>query len=176
MPKLGIPTANIPVDASLTPWISNIPSGIYFGWASLVLPRDHPDHPSPPPPGRLAPSLYPMVMSVGYNPFYKNETRSAEVHLLRTFSADFYGSPMRLLMLDFIRPERGDYAGLDDLVADIRFDCEVAMKSLDRPAWSPATHTSPPGLTRGVGRPDGTLDVQWLLDVDSVAKESGAAA
>jgi riboflavin kinase len=102
-----------------------------------------------------------MVMSVGYNPFYNNTTRSAEVHVLHAFSADFYGAPMRLLLLDLIRPERGDYSGLDELVADIRFDCEVARRSLDRPAWSPAVTPA----TGGVGRPDGVFDVQWLMEV-----------
>ncbi|KJK81964.1 hypothetical protein H634G_03227 [Metarhizium anisopliae BRIP 53293] len=34
--ELGIPTANLPVDSALTPWISSIPSGVYFGYAAEV--------------------------------------------------------------------------------------------------------------------------------------------
>ena len=29
--ELGIPTANVPVDDNLTPWIAGITSGVYFG-------------------------------------------------------------------------------------------------------------------------------------------------
>jgi riboflavin kinase len=36
-------------------------SGIYYGWASI---------------GREC-EVYPMVMSIGWNPFYKNEKRNA---------------------------------------------------------------------------------------------------
>ncbi|KAK3349401.1 hypothetical protein B0T25DRAFT_417311, partial [Lasiosphaeria hispida] len=149
--ELGIPTANLPVDASLTPWIASIPSGVYFGWASLLLPAAHPDAaPFAPSPY----SLFPMVMSIGYNPFYKNTVRSAEVHILHKFAADFYGVPMRLLLAGFIREEL-DYAGLEALIADINFDCDVARASLARPAWQP----------KGLGDQgnDGTLDCSWLI-------------
>lgn len=53
-----------------------------------------------------------MVMSIGYNPHHSNEARSAEVHVLHTFDADFYGAEMRLLILGFIWPERA-YASSD---------------------------------------------------------------
>ncbi|KAK4185557.1 putative riboflavin kinase [Podospora australis] len=134
--ELGIPTANLPVDSSITPWISDIPSGVYFGWASLLLPPTHPQYkpsslPSSP---ENSWSIFPMVMSIGYNPFYKNTVRSAEVHLLKKFSEDFYGCAMRLLIMGYIRDEK-DYAGLEALIADINFDCEVAKRSLEREDW-----------------------------------------
>ncbi|VBB79968.1 Putative riboflavin kinase [Podospora comata] len=129
--ELGIPTANLPVDNSLTPWISSIPSGVYFGWASLLLPPSHPNYS---PASNTSWSMFPMVMSIGYNPFYKNDTRSAEVHVLHEFQADFYGTDMRLLIMGYIRDEK-DYKGLDDLVEDITFDCRVARQSLSRPGW-----------------------------------------
>ncbi|RDA82997.1 hypothetical protein CP532_2415 [Ophiocordyceps camponoti-leonardi (nom. inval.)] len=128
--ELGIPTANLPVDASLTPWITDLPSGVYFGYASLALPDDHPQRPAAKEPF----ALFPMVMSIGYNPYYKNTVRSAEVHLLHRFTADFYDAHMRLLILGFIRDER-DYDGLDALIKDINLDCDVAANSLARDAW-----------------------------------------
>jgi riboflavin kinase len=149
--ELGIPTANLPVSPTATPWLDTLPSGVYFGWASLCLPSHHPDYAPPKTAESSSYSLYPMVMSIGYNPFYKNTVRSAEVHVLKKFSADFYGVTMRLLILGFIREEK-DYAGLEALIADINFDCEVAKKSLDRAAWKP----------KEVGE-DGTLDCSWLL-------------
>lgn len=75
-----------------------------------------------------------MVMSIGYNPFYKNPVRSAEVHILHDFDKDFYGAYMRLEILGFIRPEY-DYVSKESLVEDIKFDVSVAAKSLEREAW-----------------------------------------
>ncbi|KAL6917804.1 hypothetical protein ACHAPO_000390 [Fusarium lateritium] len=168
--ELGIPTANLPVDEALTPWISNMASGVYFGYASLALPSEHPDAPSAS--SNAAPQngtedallsagapantpfhIFPMVMSIGYNPFYKNEVRSAEVHVLHKFTADFYDVPMRLLILGFIREEK-DYKSLEALIEDINFDCEVAKNSLAREAWAPE---------KGRVISGGNLDVQWLV-------------
>jgi riboflavin kinase len=159
--ELGIPTANLPVDASATPWIADARSGVYFGWASLALPTTHPDSSPTPSPdaanetaGATKYQIYPMVMSIGYNPFYKNSVRSAEVHVLHSFGADFYDAPMRLLILGFVRDEK-DYSNLDALVDDIRIDCDVARQSLAREAWTPAQ-----GVVGGV---KGTFDGSWLV-------------
>lgn len=50
-------------------------TGIYCGWASVGSDS----------------AVYKMVMSVGWNPFYKNEKKTAEPWLLHTFPEDFYG-------------------------------------------------------------------------------------
>lgn len=147
--QLGIPTANLPVDATVNPWISDAKSGVYFGWASLELPADHPNYQkaSGGDGGKFA--IFPMVMSIGYNPFYNNTVRSAEVHVLNNFGADFYGVEMRLLLLGYIRDEL-NYEGLDALIKDINMDCEVAKNSLERETWKPA------------GSMGGKLDCSWL--------------
>ncbi|KAH6956762.1 hypothetical protein HG530_002255 [Fusarium avenaceum] len=173
--ELGIPTANLPVDEALTPWIADIPSGVYFGYASLALPTTHPEHPSSnssyttpnsdtedallatAAPAQSAFHIFPMVMSIGYNPFYKNTVRSAEVHVLHKFTADFYDVTMRLLILGFIREEK-DYKSLEALIEDINFDCEVAKNSLAREAWAPTK-----GRVVGGKDVEGKLDVQWLV-------------
>ncbi|KAI2610086.1 riboflavin kinase [Hypoxylon fragiforme] len=214
--ELGIPTANLPVDEAATPWIADAKSGVYFGWASLALPGDHPDrrdqqprhrsNPRAPPTSSSSPSssatppprititssspsssnpdgsaeqttttlssssstttaeteapasttwqIYPMVMSIGYNPFYKNSVRSAEVHVLHDFAADFYSAPLRLLVLGFVRDEQ-DYASLDALVRDINIDCDVARQSLARPGWTPRQGT--------VDGATGEFDGSWLV-------------
>ncbi|KAH8666632.1 riboflavin kinase [Xylariales sp. PMI_506] len=154
--ELGIPTANLPVDAAITPWIADITSGVYFGYASLALPAEHPDRAA----GGRKFAIYPMVMSIGYNPFYKNEVRSAEVHVLHQFGADFYGAPMRLLLLGFIREER-DYSGLDALIEDINIDCDVARQSLARAGWTP--NEGVVAAEAGAAPSTGTLDGSWLV-------------
>lgn len=75
-----------------------------------------------------------MVMSIGYNPFYKNTVRSAEVHVMHAFEKDFYGCEMRLLICGYVRPEY-DYVDVEALVGDIRTDIEVSGRSLERSAW-----------------------------------------
>lgn len=79
--------------------------------------------------------VHPMVMSIGWNPFYKNEVRSVEVHIMHSFDHDFYNAHMNLAILGFIRPER-DYPDLEELVQDIRMDIEVARRSLLREGWA----------------------------------------
>ena len=130
---------------------------MYFGYAAIDLPASHPNandtssctdtitknipnsnsNPHSSEPSSSSFAVFPMVMSIGYNPFYKNTVRSAEVHVLHRFAADFYGSHMRLLLLGFVREEK-DYKSLDALIDDINFDCRVARTSLARDAWSPA--------------------------------------
>lgn len=75
-----------------------------------------------------------MVMSIGYNPFYKNTVRSAEVHVIHEFTQDFYGSNMAIRIEGYIRPEF-DYVSLESLVEDIKEDIEVAKRSLGREGW-----------------------------------------
>lgn len=79
-------------------------------------------------------TVFPMVMSLGYNPVYKNTVRSIEVHIMRTFQHDFYGAKMNLLICGFIRPEY-DYVSKESLVEDIKVDIEVARRSLRREGY-----------------------------------------
>ncbi|ORX79887.1 riboflavin kinase [Anaeromyces robustus] len=112
--ELGVPTANLPQDVADSA-ASVLETGVYYGWARAC----HTD------------KVYPMVMSYGWNPFYKNEKRSAEVHLINTFPEDFYGEELRVIVLSYIRPEL-NYTTLDALIKDIMFDIEVSKHSLER--------------------------------------------
>lgn len=87
---------------------------------------------SPPASGRSP--VYPTVLSIGYNPYYGNSTRSIEIHILASFAADFYGAELSLVILGFIRPEY-DYVSKDALVEDIREDIRVARRSLEREGY-----------------------------------------
>jgi riboflavin kinase len=139
--QLGIPTANIPVEG--VSWIDEAESGVYFGWAGIQLPAAHPSlspvttsSSTAPPEDKVTEGwrIYPMVMSIGYNPFYKNKVRSAEVHVLHKFETDFYGSEMAISILGYIRPEY-DYVSVEALIEDINTDIEVSKRSLEREAW-----------------------------------------
>lgn len=71
------------------------------------------------------------MLSIGYNPYYKNTTRSIEIHILANFDKDFYGAELSLIILGFIRPEY-DYVSKDALVEDIREDIRISQRSLAR--------------------------------------------
>lgn len=79
-------------------------------------------------------SVYPMVMSIGFNPFYNNTVRSVEVHIMHDFKVDFYETHMNILILGMIRPEY-DYVDKQSLIDDIKTDIDVSGRSLGREAY-----------------------------------------
>ncbi|KAL6422712.1 hypothetical protein ACFW04_010741 [Cataglyphis niger] len=89
---LGIPTANLS-ESVVTSLLKDLDTGIYYGWASLH--------------GQV----YKMVTSIGWNPYYKNEKKSMEVHLLHKFPNDFYGEEIKVIIAGYIRPEK-DFSSL----------------------------------------------------------------
>lgn len=118
--ELNIPTANIPVEGLSVGGLEEVVSGVYYGYASLNLDGGA--------------QVYPMVMSIGWNPFYKNEKRSVEVHIVHEFEEDFYGVEMRLVILGYIRPEL-DYISKEALIEDIKTDVKVGLKSMEREGY-----------------------------------------
>ncbi|KAK8211167.1 riboflavin kinase [Phyllosticta paracitricarpa] len=137
--ELGIPTANIPIEGLSVGGHSDLESGVYYGWAGLDFHDSSND--KNPTNGSSASfstptkNIYPMAMSIGWNPFYKNTVRSVEVHIMHAFARDFYGSHLNLVVLGFIRPEL-DYVSKEALIDDIRTDIDVALRSLARPAYA----------------------------------------
>lgn len=159
--QLGIPTANIPLSGLSINGHSDLDSGIYYGFCTLdhstipssttstTVPSAVDDKSVPPkssshavldldyaastPTSSRSP-VYPTVLSIGYNPYYKNTTRSIEIHILANFDKDFYGAELSLIILGFIRPEY-DYVSKDALVEDIREDIRISQRSLAREAY-----------------------------------------
>ncbi|CAO3670855.1 unnamed protein product [Rhizopus stolonifer] len=117
--ELGIPTANMS-DEALETMFAECDTGVYYGWAQI---------------GKIKSDVYPMVMSLGWNPYYQNEKRSAEVHIIHEFDKDFYGEAIRIIVAGYVRPEQ-NYPSLDALIQDIKTDIEVAKHSLDRAAYN----------------------------------------
>ncbi|XP_034943756.1 riboflavin kinase [Chelonus insularis] len=110
---LGIPTANFSEDVvALLP--KGFKTGIYYGWAVLE--------------GQI----YKMVMSIGWNPFYQNEKKSMEVHILHKFDRDLHGLELKVIITGFIRPEK-NFDSVDALIAEINNDIKTADQLLDKP-------------------------------------------
>ncbi|XP_076126612.1 riboflavin kinase [Alosa pseudoharengus] len=111
---LGIPTANFPT-CVVEQLPADISTGIYYGWARV---DNGPVHK--------------MVMSIGWNPYFKNTMKSMETHVIHKFKEDFYGQTLSVVMVGYIRPERG-FDSLDALITAIHNDIEEAKQKLDLP-------------------------------------------
>ncbi|KAJ8518366.1 hypothetical protein ONZ45_g4554 [Pleurotus djamor] len=125
---LGCPTANLP-DESIEPLSSVARTGVYYGYAQVI-----PTKGSNTNLREADIRVLPMVMSLGWNPFYGNKQLTAEIHIMHDFASDFYGLEMRAVVLGYIRPEL-DYTSREALIEDIETDKRVAIKSLQRPAY-----------------------------------------
>ncbi|GIJ98993.1 riboflavin kinase [Aspergillus viridinutans] len=154
--ELGIPTANIPADGLAD--YPDLQVGVYYGVVALDPAKfqyqEGEGSSTAAAAADAGAAILPAVLSIGYNPFYKNKTKSIEIHIMPPLSSpsptaegageagqvkfhklpDFYGTQLKLLILGYIRPEY-DYVSLEALIEDIRVDCEVARKSLQRPAY-----------------------------------------
>ncbi|RPA72422.1 riboflavin kinase [Ascobolus immersus RN42] len=128
--SLGIPTANIPIAGLDVGGNSSLESGVYYGYAAVPKGTG-----AGKPEGTGEAEVWDMCMSVGWNPFYQNERRSVEVHIIHKFPKNFYGAPLKILVLGFIRPEY-DYKSLEALIDDINFDVTVTENSLKREAYA----------------------------------------
>ncbi|XP_071259986.1 riboflavin kinase isoform X2 [Salvelinus alpinus] len=106
--------ANFP-DSVVEHLPGDISTGIYYGWACVG-----------------SGDIHKMVMSIGWNPYYKNSKKSMETHVIHTFKEDFYGQILSVVMVGYIRPERS-YDSLDALIAAINNDIEEAKRNLELP-------------------------------------------
>ena len=93
-------TANFPEEV-VEGLPTDVSTGVYYGWAKV---DDGPVHK--------------MVMSIGWNPYYKNEKKSMETHILHEFDSDFYGSWLRVIVCGYRRPEK-NYKSLGEYKYDM---------------------------------------------------------
>ncbi|KAF9263616.1 riboflavin kinase [Marasmius fiardii PR-910] len=128
---LGCPTANLP-DKSIAALSSAARTGIYYGYAQVIPPETQEF-------SQEDRQVLPMVMSLGWNPFYKNKCLTAEVHIMHKFKSDFYDIEVKVVVLGYIRPEL-DFISREALIEDIEMDKRVALKSLDRPEYRKYLH------------------------------------
>ncbi|KAF5393801.1 hypothetical protein D9757_000248 [Collybiopsis confluens] len=137
---LGCPTANFPEDNSdVEKMVGKVETGVYYGWARVIPTSDQVENgdAAHSPQNRLSEfdtRVHPMVMSLGWNPFYKNEKLTAEIHVMHEFGGDFYEYELRAMVLGYIRPEL-DYINQEALIEDIDTDKLVAQNCLAREAY-----------------------------------------
>jgi riboflavin kinase len=150
--KLGIPTANLPCSL-FQDQLGELPCGVYVGWAVTMHRGAQTSSPASAilllPPLRLAVcysvtqtahvsqavrgAVHRCVCNVGFSPTFvdaESPEKIVEAHLMKEFSSDFYGEPMRLLLLGFLREER-KFSGVDELLATISSDIATAGEQLE---------------------------------------------
>lgn len=139
--ELGIPTANV----EKTSEIDSLEPGIYYGW-SKVIPQDKQTEIVSSHNKEIEfnygksltkttdLSILPMVVSIGYNPFYDNKEKSVEIHIINEFNKNFYGAKIRYTILGYIRPEL-NYTTKEALIDDINLDIKIAKDILEKPEF-----------------------------------------
>mmetsp|Transcript_20134 Transcript_20134/g.43824 ORF Transcript_20134/g.43824 Transcript_20134/m.43824 type:complete len:205 (-) Transcript_20134:1308-1922(-) len=124
---LGIPTANLSRDKIklnlANASFDDLPTGIYWGFCRVG----------------ENPTIFKTACSIGYNPYYGNERKTVEPHLIanlgddrrhqsscgETLLGDFYDQSIRLSLVEYLRPEL-PFEGLEKLVAAIKKDISDA--------------------------------------------------
>jgi len=125
--KLGIPTANLDMKPEIEEKLVDLVSGVYYGLAEFM--------PSPQVEKsneelELSKKL-PMVMSIGFNPYFNNKYKTAEAHIMKKFDKDFYDSVLKVTILGFIRNE-ADFLSFSHLIEAIHNDVQVAKDILNQ--------------------------------------------
>ena len=152
--KLGIPTANLPCSL-FQAQLEELPCGVYIGWAGV------------------RGGVHKSVCNVGFSPTFageENPEKIVEAHIMHEFENDFYGEPMRLLLMGFIREER-KFSGIDELLATIKADIEKARTALDGPPYDALA--AAPWLLVG-GDATGSLQLMNAEDLEAASSTSGA--
>lgn len=101
--ELGIPTANLDMN-EVEALGHDMCTGIYYGWAKLHTNSE----------------VYRCVVSVGWNPYYKNEKKTIEAHLFATLD-DFYGEKLSVIVCGYLRDEC-NFSSLEELISCIQED------------------------------------------------------
>merc|ERR1739848_49762 len=133
---LGIRTANYSNEL-VESLPTQLDTGIYYCWAQVVYdnsnksltPPKAEDLPENQPDNYTCTKVLPAVMSVGWNPFYKNEKKSMETHIIHKFDEDFYDAVLRVSIVGRLRGEK-NYSSLQDLIDDIHRDIANAQTEL----------------------------------------------
>merc|ERR1712232_413820 len=116
--QLGCPTANIPIQP-YKDLLEELPTGVYYGFASF------PDS------TKYKNDLFATALSIGWNPFYKNQEKTIEAHLIHEFGEDFYDESLHLQVLGYIRPE-WNFTSLSELIQAIKDDVAYSVNILEK--------------------------------------------
>lgn len=93
--ELGIPTANIPLAGLSVGGHQEVESGVYYGWAGVDVDAEGLRVTEGGKEGGGG-GVWPMVMSIGWNPFYKNTVRSVVGAVYHSFPFVLLSLPCKI--------------------------------------------------------------------------------
>lgn len=146
---LGFPTANVDIKSSNE--LQKLESGVYFGYVKLFK-SDKADSNVDKKVDRVDGKssvilnygrylnkdvdldVLPMVMSLGWNPYYGNKEKTCEIYVIHKFETSFYGADLSAVVCGYLRPEL-DYEGLEALKKDIELDVTIGLDNLAKPGY-----------------------------------------
>jgi len=112
--SLGIPTANYePSVVDQLP--ESLKKGIYYGFAQVDQSQ-----------------VFDCSLSLGWNPYFGNQVKSMETHVIHNFPDDFYGSILKVCIIGYIRDEM-NFTSIDELKSAIHRDIELTRQELAKP-------------------------------------------
>lgn len=121
--KLGIPTANLDMTPEIEEKLVDLVNGVYYGWAEFIPSTEMKT-------GDINYNLkFPMVMSIGFNPYFNNKYKTAEAHIMSKFEHDFYSATLKVEVLGFVRNE-ADFIKFAHLIEAIHNDVQVTKDIL----------------------------------------------
>jgi len=123
--KLGIPTANLDMTSDIAEKLVDFVPGVYYGYAEFMKESSGDKSDS----DIEFEEYIPMVMSIGFNPYFNNKHKTAEAHLMRNFKKDFYDKTLRVKVIGFIRTE-ADFVSFSNLVEAIHNDVQITKDLL----------------------------------------------
>lgn len=145
---LGFPTANIAVSKNES--LLQLEAGVYFGFARLYKGSKAEvqlDEKAERVDGKSSVvlnfgrhlkhddlAILPMVMSLGWNPYYGNKEKTCEIYIIHKFEDSFYGAEMSAVICGYLRPEL-DYEGIDALKKDIQLDVDIGLEYLAKDGY-----------------------------------------
>lgn len=131
---LGIPTANIPLEPEDNPQqaviVDKLNAGIYFGWTQIWRNKKPAMTESLEDEDNFEGKVYKTVVSIGWNPYFKNKKKTIEPYVMHEFPNDFYNYYIRVVLCGYLRPEL-DFSSMEDLIAAINQDIDISKKMLD---------------------------------------------
>lgn len=137
--ELGIPTANIEFEKVKDLSLEN---GVYYGLCQIIVDEKCKNYSIAEKKSFfvkqkdvLVSKVLMMCCNLGYNPFYNNQEKSLEVHVIEDIGMDLYDCSMNLLICDKIREEQ-NFDSLSALISAIHNDIQVTKDKLSSPEWS----------------------------------------
>jgi hypothetical protein len=114
---LGVPTANIEMTEEIKNILKLVCTGVYFGNVKFVDDKEKES------------CVFRGVLSIGYNPYFENATKTIEVFLIDYDGEDFYDSIVEISIAGFLRTE-AYFENFAELVTAITYDIIFSNKIL----------------------------------------------